>query len=93
MKIVSKKIMCNLIIIGYGLINFLFKEINDYKLQRFIKIIDYKINPFPYLRASDLFVLTSKFEGLPNVITEAQTLKKYVISTDCPRTKRNFIKW
>ena len=58
--------------------------INKYKLQKNIKIINYKTNPFPYLKASDLFVLSSKYEGLPNVILEAQTLKKYVISSDCP---------
>jgi len=28
--------------------------------------------------------LSSKFEGLPNVLLEAQYLKKIIISTDCP---------
>ena len=28
--------------------------------------------------------MTSKFEGSPNVLIEAQYLKKYIISTDCP---------
>ena len=84
-KIVSKKIKCELIIIGYGSNKFNIQTmINKYKLQKNIKIINYKTNPFPYLKASDLFVLSSKYEGLPNVILEAQTLKKYVISTDCP---------
>jgi glycosyltransferase involved in cell wall biosynthesis len=32
---------------------------------------------------SDLFILTSKFEGLPNVLLESLALKKYIISTDC----------
>ena len=30
------------------------------------------------------FVFTSKFEGLPNVLLEALSLKKFVISTNCP---------
>ena len=37
-----------------------------------------------YIQKSDLFVLTSKFEGLPNVLLEAICLNKFVISTDCP---------
>jgi len=84
-KIASKEIRCNLIIIGYGANKIRIQsEINKFKLQKYIKIISYKTNPFPYLKASELFILTSKFEGLPNVILEAQTLKKYVISSNCP---------
>ncbi|AFS47845.1 glycosyltransferase, family 1 [alpha proteobacterium HIMB5] len=33
---------------------------------------------------ADMFILTSKFEGLPNVLLEASALKKFIISTDCP---------
>ena len=38
----------------------------------------------PYkFKKLDLLVLTSKYEGLPNVILEAICLKKFVISTNC----------
>ena len=30
-----------------------------------------------------MFILTSKFEGLPNVLLESLTLKKFVISSNC----------
>ena len=74
-----------MLIIGYGINKSIIKKkIDRYNLNKFIKIINNKYNPYPYLRQSDLFVLSSKYEGLPNVILEAQTLKKYVISSDCP---------
>ena len=58
--------------------------INQNKLSRFVKIIPFQKNPYKYMNKADLFILSSKFEGLPNVLLEAQTLKKYIISTNCP---------
>ena len=49
----------------------------------FVKIIDFVKNPYPLIKQSDLFILTSKFEGLPNVLLESLTLKKFVISSNC----------
>ena len=45
---------------------------------------------FPYMgffqkmESADLFILSSKYEGLPNVLLEALTLKKFIISSNCP---------
>ena len=41
-------------------------------------------NPFPYLKKSDVLILSSKYEGLPNVLLESLSIKKPVISSDCP---------
>ena len=49
-----------------------------------VKIISYKKNPYPYLKKSDLFILSSIYEGLPNVLLEAMALKKFIISSNCP---------
>lgn len=85
LSLLINKLSFKLLIIGYGTKKEqLRKKIKDNKLNNYIKIIDNRYNPYPYLRASNLFVLSSKFEGLPNVLLEAQTLKKYVISTNCP---------
>jgi glycosyltransferase involved in cell wall biosynthesis len=40
-------------------------------------------DPYPYLSKADLFVLSSAWEGLGNVITEALAAGTPVVSTDC----------
>ena len=56
-----------------------------------VKIINYKSNPFPLLRKADLFILTSLYEGLPNVLLEALVLKKIVFSTNCQTGPREIL--
>ena len=58
--------------------------IEDLKLNKFFKILRFKKNPYPYIKKSDIFILSSKFEGLPNVLLESLTLNKFVISSNCP---------
>ena len=81
---IKNKIKVKLLIIGNGNNqNKLNRYIEDNKLNRNVKILNNINNPFPYLLRSDLFILSSKFEGLPNVLLEAITLNKFVISTNC----------
>ena len=64
--------------------NKLSNYINREKLNKFIKLIGYKKNAQNYLSICDLFILTSKFEGLPNVLIEAQSKNIPIISSNCP---------
>ena len=81
----KKKINFNLIIVGKGeKKKFLLNYIKENKLSKFVKMIDYQKSPFNLIRQSDIFLLTSKYEGLPNVLLEAQVLKTYIISSNCP---------
>jgi len=71
-------------IVGRG-INLISMEnyINDNNLKKVVKIINFTKNPFPYIKKSNLFILTSTFEGLPNVLLETLVLKKFIISSKC----------
>ncbi len=46
--------------------------------------LGFKKNPYPYIKAADLFVLSSDNEGLSLVLIESLILGTKVISTNCP---------
>jgi glycosyltransferase involved in cell wall biosynthesis len=92
---ILKKMNLNfrLIIIGKGhlkkkLINFVIEN----NLSKNVKFLGYKKNPFPYLKQAKIFILSSLYEGSPNVLVEALYLKKDVISTNCPTGPKEILK-
>ena len=91
-NLIKKKVNFNLLIVGKGeKKNNLLEFINKNNLSDNIQLIDYKKNPYNLIKLSDIFVLTSKYEGLPNVLLEAQALKTCIISTNCPTGPREIL--
>jgi len=73
-----------LLILGQGPLEEKIKnEIKKLKLEKNIELLGYKSNPYIYMKKSSCFVLSSFYEGMPNVILEAMYLGLPIISTDC----------
>ena len=84
-KLINPSLRPSIKIIGEGTnYNNLKKLIFDNNLNNIVKLKGYKDKAYSYIKNTDIFVLTSIYEGLPNVLLEAQYFKKYIISTDCP---------
>ena len=56
----------------------------DLGLDDRVDLPGFSANPYPWYRAADLFVLSSRWEGLPTVLVEALFLGVPVVATDCP---------
>jgi glycosyltransferase involved in cell wall biosynthesis len=89
---IRAKRQCRLLIIGEGrdrpAIEALAAELgieDDVNLPGFVE------NPYAYMSRSALFVLTSLWEGSPNVLTEALALGVPVVATDCPSGPREIL--
>ncbi len=74
-----------LIIIGKGEREDELKSLaKQLKIANDVKFLGWQDNPFYWLQNSDVFVLTSLWEGMPNVVIESMACKCPVISFDCP---------
>lgn len=58
--------------------------VEDLSLRDRISFLGFKKNPYPWIKAADLFVLSSDNEGLSLVLIESLILGTKTISTDCP---------
>jgi len=94
---VLQKVDCRLVILGQG-----------EERQKLVRLahqlgIDDKVDfpgfdpkPYRYMKRADVFVLSSRFEGLPGVLIQAMALGKPVVTTDCPGGVREILedgKW
>lgn len=84
-KLVKKRPEIHLTILGEGPEkDTLANQIRSLDLSDSITLAGFQKNPYPYFYHADLFVLSSRWEGLPNVVLESLACGTPVVAFDCP---------
>lgn len=89
---IIKKHKVRLMILGEGEDRSMLEAlIRKLELKEYIQMPGYIANPYPYMKRCSLFVLSSRWEGLPGVLIEALYCGAPIISTDCPSGPREIL--
>lgn len=92
-SLVRKKHSVRLLILGEGenrpVLEALVRQLG---LEQDVNLMGFVQNPYPYMAHASLFVLPSRWEGLPTVLVEAMYLGMPIIATDCPGGSREILK-
>lgn len=74
-------------VIGYGPDREIQEALDKYGMRHRMKLLGKKSNPYPYIKACDIYVQPSIYEGKSVTVREAQMLCKPVVITDYPTAK------
>ncbi len=75
-------------LVGYGGDEPLIRQrIDEARMSQNVIIVGKKENPYPYIKACDLYVQPSRYEGKCVSVMEAQILGKPVVITDYPTSE------
>ncbi|MFZ0450468.1 MAG: glycosyltransferase [Desulfatiglandaceae bacterium] len=81
---VRKSRSCRLVILGEGgERNSLEALASQLGIKEDLQLPGFVANPYAFMARADVFVLSSLWEGSPNVLTEALAVGTPVVSTDC----------
>jgi glycosyltransferase involved in cell wall biosynthesis len=91
--LVRKSQAARLLILGEGEERQMLEtQIRQLGLEQDVRLPGFVSNPYPYMAHASLFVLSSRWEGLPTVLVEAMALRTPVIATDCPSGPREILR-
>jgi len=65
--------------------------VRDLGLEEDVELPGFVENPYPFIKRAAIFVLSSRWEGLGNVLVEALALGTPVVATDCPNGPREIL--
>lgn len=90
--ILDKNMNIQWYIIGYGSDEgLILNKIKEYNVQGKVILLGRKENPYPYIKACDIYVQPSRYEGKAVAVREAQILNKPVVITDFETSKSQLI--
>ena len=82
-KILKMGLKVKWYIVGYGTDEELIKKkIKEVNVENNVIILGKKANPYPYMKACDIYVQPSRYEGKCVAVREAQILEKPIVITD-----------
>ena len=74
-------------IIGYGPDKKIQEALDKYQMRHRMILLGRKSNPYPYIKACDIYAQPSRYEGKSVTVREAQILYKPVLITNYPTAK------
>ena len=87
-KFQNSKLRVKWFLIGFGGDEELIRrKIAETGMQDYVIILGKKSNPYPYIKACDIYVQPSRYEGKSVTVREAQMLCKPVVVTNYPTAK------
>ena len=90
---IRRKRPARLIILGEGEQRGALERLaRDLGIRQDVDFPGFTKNPFPFMRQCTVFVLSSRFEGLPGALIQAMACGAPAISTDCPSGPSEIIK-
>jgi glycosyltransferase involved in cell wall biosynthesis len=91
-KKVTEEIDARLIILGQGPEKeSLSRLVDDLAITEKVSFAGFQKNPFGFISKADIFVLPSRYEGLPMVMLEAMACGTPIVSTDCKSGPREIL--
>ena len=77
----------NWYIIGYGDDTLIRQQIHEAGMEQYVTLLGKRTNPYPYMKACDIYAQPSRYEGKSVTVREAQMLCKPVVITNYPTAK------
>ena len=74
-------------IIGYGEEALIRQKIYEKRMEEYVILLGKRTNPYPYMKACDIYAQPSRYEGKSVTVREAQMLCKPVVITNYPTAK------
>ncbi len=91
--LVRKRCNARLIVLGEGSERQSLENlIRQLQLESHVSLPGFVENPYAYISRAAVFVLSSKWEGLPTVLIEAMYCGIPLVATDCPSGPREILK-